>query len=59
MLTSVLDQARELGLASVLLAVEGENPGSQRTILKHGGYLERQFANAEGATVSVYLIPVK
>lgn len=58
MLGQVLEQARELGLNGVLLAVEGENPGSTRTIAKYEGYLERQRAAPDGTLVSVYRIAI-
>jgi predicted acetyltransferase len=58
MLGQVLAEARTLGLKSVLLAVGSVNLGSVRTIIKHGGYLERQLIAPNGTPVSEYRIPV-
>jgi predicted acetyltransferase len=57
MLSAVLDEARALGLDGVSLAVGGDNPGSVRTIIKHGGILAaRQVDPLDGTAASTYWI---
>lgn len=56
-LARVLDEARKVGLARVMLTVGGENPGSVRAIVKNGGGLEWQRVDAEtGERVACYWI---
>src|SRR5579859_8144602 len=56
-LALLLDEARQLGLAGVMLPVEGENPASARVIEKNGGKLVREFADPDsGETVRCFWI---
>jgi predicted acetyltransferase len=56
MLGQVLDRARAEGIPGVALIVEGHNPGSVRTIAKHGGTLAEQYTNEHGTLVSIHWI---
>ncbi len=56
MLGQVLDQARADGIPGVALVVEGDNPGSVRTIAKSGGTLAEEYTDEHSTLVSVYWI---
>lgn len=57
MLARVLGEAKALGLPGVALAVEGNNPGSVRTITGQGGVLARQAVDPEsGTALALYWI---
>lgn len=55
-LTLALDYCRQIGLDRVMLACEKENTASQKTIIKCGGVLEREYQHTDGKTVQVFWI---
>lgn len=57
MLALVLERARAVGLARVMLPVENENPASVRVIERNGGRFTRRVADSSsGDVTSVYWI---
>lgn len=48
----LLNKGRELGLEGFMVPVEGENPGSVRTIEKHGGTLFRRDTDPHSGEVT-------
>lgn len=56
MLQMALAYAKSIGLDRVMLACNQDNEASQRTIVKCGGKLEREFVDTDGKIVQVYWI---
>lgn len=56
MLSLALDKCREMGLEKVLISCDKTNLGSAGTILKNGGVLDKEFAEADGNILQQYWI---
>jgi predicted acetyltransferase len=59
MLGHGLVKCKKMGLARVMLACYQSNTASARTILRHGGHLEREVIHPDGRKISIYWIELR
>lgn len=52
-----LEYAKSIGLDQVMLSCNKDNVGSQKSILRCGGKLAKEFVYTDGNIVQVYWIP--